>query len=405
MPNFHYKAINKDGNLEEGSRSSKNEFDLNKELKIEDLTLISATEIKEDSVESKLSRMFSFGRISIREKIVFNRNLASMIGAGLTLTRALTILERQSKNKKFKGIISSIIEDIKKGSSLSASFLKFPKVFSPLLVAMVQAGEESGKLIESLNTVSEQMEKTYELTKKIKGAMVYPGVIIFAMLVIGVFMMIYIVPTLTKTFVELNIELPASTRFIILISDVLKNHFLLFIGAIFVFMFGIISIAKTSKGKKFLDWFVLEIPVIGEMVKETNSARTTRTMASLLSSGVSFVQSVRIVHDVIQNSYYKEILKKAEKNVELGLPISQTFIQSEKFYPVFVGEMIAVGEETGELGAMLYKVASFYEEEVDQKTKNLSTIVEPVLMIVVGTAVGFFAISMISPMYSLVDNL
>jgi type IV pilus assembly protein PilC len=270
---------------------------------------------------------------------------------------------------------------------------------------MVQSGEESGNLVEALNVVAEQMEKSYALKKKVKGAMVYPMIIMIAMLIIGVFMLIYIVPTLTKTFVELNVDLPASTQFIIGLSDFIKNNALvslviILISAVLLYLFG-----KSSVGKRFLDTLILHIPMISEMAKEVNSARTTRTLSSLLAAGVPFIRALQIVKDVVQNSYYKEVLTKAEKNIQIGLPISKVFGENAHLYPIFVAEMMSVGEETGELAPMLVKVASFYESEVEQKTKNLSTIVEPFLMVIVGAIVGFFAISMISPMYSLVDSI
>jgi type IV pilus assembly protein PilC len=162
---------------------------------------------------------------------------------------------------------------------------------------------------------------------------------------------------------------------------------------------------KTAFGKRSFDWLFLHLPAISGLVKEINSARTTRTLSSLLSSGVPFIKSIQIVKEVIQNSYYKEVLSKAEKNVAIGLPISKVFAENTNLYPIFVAEMIAVGEETGELGQMLLKVSDFYEDEVDQKTKNLSTVIEPFLMVIVGIGVGFFAISMISPMYSMVDKI
>ncbi len=203
----------------------------------------------------------------------------------------------------------------------------------------------------------------------------------------------------------MNVELPKSTQFIIAISDMFQNNTFALLGGV-VFFIGLIFLAfKTSVGRRILDWTLLHAPMVSRLVKETNSARTTRTLSALIISGVPYLTAVEITLGVMQNSYYKEVLKKASKNVELGLPVSKIFEENQNLYPVFVSEMIAVGEETGELGNMLMKVAVYYENEVEQKTKNMSTIVEPFLMIIVGAAVGFFAISMISPMYSLVENI
>jgi type IV pilus assembly protein PilC len=402
---FEYRAIDKNGEVKTGIKSATDEFVLRKDLKNENLSLIHAEPVNKKNPKFILAKILRIGRVSMHEKIIFTRNLATMIDAGLALSRGLTIIERQTRNPKLKRIVFDINEKVKKGSSLSDALKKYPEIFSNLVTSMVQSGEESGNLVESLNVVSDQMEKQYTLNKKIKGAMVYPGVIMTAMFAIGIFMLLYIVPTLTKTFTELSIELPASTRFIIGLSEFIKNNFFvsLIIVAVTATLFYLLG--KSSGGKRLFDTLLLKIPMISEMVKEINSARTARTLASLLSAGVPFVRALQIVRDVVQNSYYKEVLVKAEKNIQLGLPISKVFSENTDLYPIFVGEMIAVGEETGELAPMLLKVASFYEEEVDQKTKNLSTIVEPFLMVVVGAIVGFFAISMISPMYSLVDKI
>ncbi len=402
---FEYKALNKNGEVKSGIKKSTDEFVLRRELKSEELSLIHAEPVNKNHPKFLLAKILRIGHISVREKIIFNRNLSTMIDAGLALSRALTIIERQTANTKLKRVVYEVNEKIKKGSALSEALKSFPEVFSVLMVSMVQSGEESGNLVEALNVVSEQMEKQYTLNKKIQGAMVYPGVIMTVMIAIGIFMLLYIVPTLTKTFTELSIELPASTRFIINLSDFVKHNAAVSLIIIFVVVFLSYLVGKSTAGKRFFDGFLLHFPMISDMVKEINSARTARTLASLITSGVPFVRALQIVKDVVQNSYYKEVIAKAEKNIQLGLPISKVFGENSHLYPVFVAEMIAVGEETGELGPMLIKVAAFYEEEVDQKTKNLSTIVEPLMMVVVGAVVGFFAISMISPMYSLVDKI
>jgi type IV pilus assembly protein PilC len=189
------------------------------------------------------------------------------------------------------------------------------------------------------------------------------------------------------------------------ISNLLQNHFILLLLGVAAFVVMMVVAVRTVKGRRILDYILLRVPVIGNLIKESASARTTRTLSSLLASGVPVTTALGIVRDVVANSYFKEVLVEAEKNIQLGSPMSAVFTKNEKLYPVFVGEMIAVGEETGELGPMLMKIAHYYEEDVEQRTKDMSTIIEPVLMLVVGICVGFFAISMISPMYSIVGNI
>jgi len=404
---YQYKATKKDmgGEIVSGKMEAKDKFELSATLRAKNLTLINAIGKGENKFKEYLKKLSEFGSVSMTEKINFGRNLASMLEAGLALSRAVSVMERQNKNKKFKRILREIGESIKIGDSLNKALADHPKTFSPLFISMIRAGEESGNLTESLKIVSSQMDKTHTLKKRIRGAMIYPGVIVFAMTVIGIFMLVFIVPTLTGTFRELDVELPKSTQFIITLSDLLKNNpiiiLLLLAGLGFLVSLGF----KTERGRRIMDFVFLHMPLISPLVKQTNSARTARTLSSLLASGVPYLKAIQITKDVMQNSYYKKILSKAEKNIQLGLPVSKIFSENEKYYPIFVGEMIAVGEETGELSEMLMRVSTFYETEVEEKTKNLSTIVAPFLMIIVGAAVGFFAISMISPMYSLVENI
>jgi type IV pilus assembly protein PilC len=233
----------------------------------------------------------------------------------------------------------------------------------------------------------------------------YPAVIFSLMIVIGVLMMVYMVPTLTATFVGLGIKLPLSTRIIIWISNFLKSYIILVVLGTIALIFLAVMGYRTKKGQRMSDYIFLHIPVIKEMVKQINSARTARTLSSLISSGVDIVLAIGITKEVIQNSYYKAVLEKIQDVIQKGEPISGVFIANPKLYPLFVGEMVSVGEETGKIGEMLLGVATYYEEEVDQKTKDLSSIIEPILMIFIGVGVGFFAISMLGPTYSLADAL
>lgn len=402
---YEFKALNDKGEVVEGVRMAEDELALNKDLKLEGLNLMTAEVLSKFSWHKIVSSIKKFGTVSMHDKILIYSNISSMLAAGLSLGRSLKVMIKQTKNPKTKDVLEKVYEQVKKGSSFSEALSQFPKVFTPLMISMVRAGEESGNLVESLKVTADQLQKAYNLQRKVRGAMVYPGVIITAMVIIAFFMLIYIVPTLTSTFSELDVELPATTRFVIGLSDFLQNNLIFSLTLIALAVFGFIFGLRTKVGQRYFGWFILHLPLISPLVKKVNSARTARTLASLLSSGVSFVGSIEIVREVVQNPYYKDVLTKAEKSVQLGQPVSKVFIEAQNLYPVFVGEMMSVGEETGEFSGMLLKVATFYEEEVDQQTKNISTIIEPILMIVVGVAVGFFAVSMISPMYTLVENI
>ncbi|MFA5934900.1 MAG: type II secretion system F family protein [Candidatus Paceibacterota bacterium] len=404
MPRFKFKAIKKDGEKYSGIKESADKFSLYAELKFDGDTLVSAVEMShKDYWFTKIP--LPFGSVPEHQKIIFSKNLGTMIEAGLPLAKSLSVLEKQIKNKRFKNIISSLEDEIRKGKTLSEATKIYSDVFPNLFTSMVKAGEESGKLSDSLKIVGSQMDSMYKLKKKIKGAMMYPSVIFSVMLIIGALMLIYVVPGITATFRDLNVELPILTRVLIGISDFLKNNIFSSLVLVIVVIISFYFVSLSKIGKRAIDFIVLKLPVVGGLVRETNSARITRTISSLLSSGVPFAEAILITGEVIQNTYFKELLIEARINVEKGEPISSVFLEKTKLCPVFVGEMMSVGEETGRLPGMLLEVADFYENSVDQKTKDMSTIIEPFLMIVIGLSVGFFALAIMQPLYSVMDNI
>lgn len=391
------------GEETEGKREATDRLDLAAVLRSEGYFLVDS---REDKVKIGGLKLLSlFGRVPLAEKMVFARNLAVMSGAGVSLIKALDILSRQTDNKAWRGVLENIGQVIKKGRTLSQAMEDYPKIFSPLFRSMVKAGETSGRLEESLKVVAEHLERDYDLRRKVRGAFVYPAIILAAMLIIGVLMMIYVVPTLLATFEELEVQLPFSTQIIVSVSRFLIDHWLLSsAGAVsLISLFGFFL--QSGAGRKTVSFVLLKLPVISEMVKKINSARTSRTLSSLISSGVEIVEALEITEDVIQDHHFKKVLGLAREEIQKGNPISKVFIESSRLYPLLVGEMMAVGEETGKLSEMLLRLATFYEDDVSDSTKALSTIIEPVLMIFIGTVVGFFAVSMIQPLYSLTSGL
>lgn len=348
---------------------------------------------------------YFLSKVKADELVMATRNLSSMLKAGLPLSRALSVLERQTKNPRMKGVMMAVRESINKGNPFNVALKEFPKTFSKLYTAMVRAGEESGALAPSLQTIGLQLERSSNLRKKIKGAMIYPCIVIGVMTIIGILMMIYVIPTITATFTKTGGELPVSTQILINTSDFLNNHGMLALLGFVGIVAGLISFGKTKIGRYIIHKSLLYIPVIGNLVKQTNSAYTARTLSSLLSSGVDVIGALNITEDVLQNVHYKAILREAATHVEKGGALSEVFVAHEELYPILVGEMISVGEETGQISSMLTEVADFYENEVEQKTKDLSTIIEPILMVVIGGVVGFFALAMIAPIYSISDSI
>jgi len=401
---FKYKSQTKNNGIAEGIIESPDVFSVARDIREKGDVPISIKEFNEKKGIVSFSFDF-FGSVSLAEKIIFTNNLSGMLQAGLAITRALGILEKQSTNNTFKKVLHSLVEDINQGVTLSDSMKKFPNIFSSVFVSMVRSGEESGSLAISLKEIGVNLKKSYDLNKKIKGAMMYPSIILGAIVLIGVLMMIYVVPTLTKTFKELGTKLPSSTQFIIWISDTLKNNSGLLLVLVVIIGLSVYFFSKLKIVRRAFSFIILRLPAVGQLIKEVNTARTARTLSSLLSSGVDMSKALSITEEVLQNVYYKELIRDSITSIEKGYTLSSTFKANTHLYPVMVGEMIEVGEETGKLSSMLLDIANFYEEEVDNKTKDLSTIIEPILMIFIGGAVGFFAVSMITPMYSIMDNV
>lgn len=400
---FSYTAKNKEGVVQSGSMEAADRFALARALRTQGLIPVSVKDTKQTGLSINIP--FLEPKVTLREKILFTKNMSGMLRAGLSLVRALQVLNKQTTNKTFKKVLDSVEKDIVGGSTLSDSMKKFPKVFSELFVAMVSAGEESGDMSGALEQVGISIEKTYALNARIKSALMYPMIILSAIFLIGILMFVFVVPTITKTFKDLGVDLPASTKFVVWLSDTMSSHPLLLLLFLIVVGSGIAALLRSKSAQPKIDTFILKLPVISNLVRETNTARTTRTISSLLGSGVDIVHTLTITHEVLQNHLYKEVLNEAIESVQKGGQLSVVFKKYPKLFPIMMSEMIAVGEETGKLSNMLSDVAVFYEGEVDTKTKDLSTIIEPVLMVFIGAAVGFFAISMLSPMYSLMDTV
>ncbi|GIW68222.1 MAG: type II secretion system protein F [Candidatus Parcubacteria bacterium] len=405
MARFSYTARRPDGSTFDGTFEGPDRFALFEEIRAQGAVLVFFTE--ERNVLKRVWDWLDARLSTIREveKIRFTKDLAAMLRAGLSLTRALSVVERQSRNKAFRRFITDLRDKVRAGSSFHDALQAYEKALSPLVVAMVRAGEESGQLPQALEAAGLQLERIYYLKKKIKGAMLYPTIILTALVAIGVLMLVYIVPTLQQTFEELGVDLPASTKFVLALSDFLRTQGLLAALLVLAVVGGIWALARTPQGGRALAWGILHIPLIGSLVKETNTARTARTLASLLEAGVPVSDAFRITADVVQNPLYREVLFKGKELIERGEPIAQLFAVRDNLYPPLMGELVAVGEETGALPEMLRQVADFYETDVDQRTKDMSTIIEPFLMVVVGIAVGFFAISMITPIYSVTEGI
>lgn len=399
---FRVAVQTKEGKKETRIVDAENRFSVYSQMEGEGVTVLDVAEHK----EKKGLGSITFGTgIKTEEKITFTKNLGAMLGAGLTLSRALSVIERQSKNKYMRTVVLSIEERIKTGGGFHEALAEHRKVFSELFIAMTKAGEESGTLADALKNVARQMDRAYSLQKKVQGAMIYPSIIVSAILVIGVLMLMYVVPTLSATFASLGVQLPLATRVIVGLSDFMAHHVVLVFMILIAFFASVYAFTHSKVGAAIILQVALRIPVIGELVRETMSARATRALSSLLGSGVEMLMAIRISAEVVGKNVFGAVLVEAEAAVRKGETLSATFAKYPKLYPVFVADMILVGEETGKVSDMLGQVAEYYEVDVEERTKDLSTIIEPLLMLFIGVFVGIFAISMISPIYSLSSKI
>ena len=405
MVKFSYTAEKTDGEIYQGIAEARDRFELYQIIRQEGGRLLHLSDERALGFLSLKRWDILLTRVSQQQKIIFARNVGSMLSAGLSLARALSVMERETKNPRLGMMISQIASDVRRGSQLHAAMTKFSGVFPPQIIAMTRAGEESGDLATSLKLTADNLERAHSLKKKIRGAMFYPSIVLIAVVGIGALMMIFVVPTLTSVFAQTSSTLPTSTRIIIGISNALTRHTTLSLWALVIAAILLYTGFKSEKGKVLRSWILIRMPLIGGLTREVNAARTARSLSSLIASGVDVLTALDITHDVVQNVYFQAVIATAKKDVGQGLPLSAAFIKHEDLYPAFVGEMMAVGEETGQTADMLKNLAIFYEEEVDRKTKDMSTIIEPLLMIVIGAAVGFFALSMITPIYQVTQHV
>lgn len=404
MPIYAYTAINRSGKEFSAERDTKDRDELQRILHDEGLMLVSAEDVDTHSMgRGAFSEVVHFIEkiqgVSIFEKMIFARNLSVMIKSGLSMTRSLTAISEETKNERFRIIILGVIDSLSRGKSFSEALSGYQDVFHDLFVHMVQAGELSGKLDQVLLLLARQMKKDYDLRSRVRSALIYPAIIISVLMIIGFLFMTYVVPTLSQTLAELHVELPLSTQVIIFISNILVEYTLtVLIGAVILAtLFYLVITSET--GKPTWDAFTLKIPLIGKLLKKMNTARMTRTLAYLFSSGVPILRSLEITSSVVGNTGYKKSLMELSREVTQGKAMGQFFHRDEQLYDPLVAEMVSAGEETGKISNMLIEIAVFFEQDIAESTKNLSSIIEPFLMITIGVIVGFFALSVFQPIY------
>lgn len=349
--------------------------------------------------------LLQFSKVPLKEKLFFVQHLGLMIKSGISLSVALKTLSKQTKNKYFIKILNDVATKVEEGSSFSESLSGHKKVFSDMFISMIDAGELSGKLEEVLNELFIQMKKEHALISKVKGALTYPAVIMFAMVVIGIFMITVIVPKITASFVEMDAELPIATKMLISISNTLREHGIVSAIVAITVIFLFFKIIKTEKGKYAFHSVLLSAPIIGPIVKKINLAKFARNISSLLKTDIMIIKSFQITADVMGNVHYKGALLDMSQKIKKGDKLSDVINNYPKLFTPIVAQMVAIGEETGELDNILVELADFYEEEVDQIMENLPSIIEPLLILALGVGVGGVAVAILMPMYTLTESV
>ncbi len=394
---YRYVAKDQDGKPITGDVESLDEASLVKILQQENLIPISIT--KKGGGAGGISLSFG-GGVPYVELVGFTRQLSTMVSAGLPLTDSLVILQKQTKNAHFGKILSRIVADVEGGLALSKAMEQHPKVFTVVYIRLIEAGETGGVLDKVLMKLADSMEKEKEFKSKTKGAFVYPAIVVVVMVVVVAVMMIFVIPKLTMLYEEIGTDLPLMTRVMIGISDFMVGFWWLVLLAIGGFFFGFRLFSKTPKGSDIVSKVVLSLPVWGKMRKTIILAEFTRTLGLLIGTGIPIITALKVVRDILTNSTYRDGIDVAMRRVERGSPLHVPMAQNPAFPPI-IAQMMRVGEETGKMDEVLGRLAVYFEQESENMVRNLTTAMEPIILVVLGVGVGVLVLSIIMPIYNL----
>lgn len=404
MAVYSYIAKDSRSHVVRGQLVSETETGLAAKLQALGLTLTSAS-VETINQKSLANWIEKIQGVPVVQKIFFTQNLGVMLRGGFSISRAMGTLALQTNHKYFKKIILNLQNDLESGQTFAQSLRKYPRVFPDLFTNMVAAGESSGKLDEVLKSLTKQMKKDFALISKVKGAMTYPIIVVIAMVGAGVAMVTIVIPKLQDVFNQGGGTLPLPTRVLIAISDATIHHGLLFGAILVVVGIGFVLFARSTRGRWVLDAMVLRAPIAGPIIKQINLARFTRSLSSMLSTDIPIIQTFQIIARTLTSAHYQQSIDLAAQSLRSGVSIGKVLERYPILYPPLVQQMILVGEESGTLDEVSGELASFYEEEVDQTMANLSTIIEPVLLLVLGVAVAGMALAIMLPIYSLSNQI
>jgi len=405
MINFSYVAKTSDGQTKKGKASAENLRALARSLRDENLILIRGVPENEKRKSRTLNFSLPGSKVSVKEKIIMVRNLGVMTSTGLSLVKIFDILVTQAKSKQFKSALEDIRERVNKGESLSQAMSTHKNVFSAIFLNMVKIGEEGGTLEEIFNNLAVQMEKEHELKTKIKNAMIYPSVLLLVMIAAAVLVVTVVIPKIDVFFSSFKAPIPFYTKMMLDSGKFAAKQWPLFIIVPAAIAFFVWLISKTKPGKKIIDAVLLKIPVVSSLIKESSCALLIRSLSSLIASGVPLLRSLEVSSDIMDNYFFNAAIKESVLRVKKGESLSSALKLHKNIFPFGAIEMFEVGEETGKTSEILVKLAEFYENEVTETTEQLSTAIEPILIVTMGAAVGVFAIAVIAPMYSMLGAI
>jgi type IV pilus assembly protein PilC len=394
---FTYKAKNRKGEKRSGKIEALNIDEAKNALLIKDLIVISVKPLEERVKKSYIVSLL--GGVSFLDKLLFAKNLALMLKAGLSLRESVDIIMQQSKSMKFRFILEDVLVAIDNGYPLARALSRHQAVFGPFYVNMIRAGEESGSIESNLEYLAMQLERSNDLIRKVKTAMIYPVIILVAMGVLTTGITLFVLPKITPIFKSFKIKLPLATRILISFTSFAEKYGLYILAGLFVSTIVFMLLKRIKFVQYMLDSFVLRIPIVGSITKSLHLSSFTRNLSILLKSGIAVVQSLDIAVSTESNMVFKKEIIKASETVKRGRPMSDSLKRNRRVFPIMVSRMIEVGEKTGDLEGVLLYLSSFYDLEVDTGTKNISALLEPVLLLAIGASVGFLALAILSPIY------
>ena len=396
MAEFAYKAKDREGNDHVGSIQSPDLHSSVAILRKKGLVVISLKQ-KQEAGNSFFGRMFN--RVGFSDLVILTRQLATMVSAGLVLSEAIDILEEQQTNKTLKKALTDISQDIKGGLALAQALGRHPYIFPKLYTNLVKAGEASGKLDSVLLQMADGLEKQREFQARVKGAMIYPVVVLAMMVVVIIIMMVFVIPRLLALYQQSTIELPLPTKILIGTSNLFIHFWWLGLICLAGMVIGFRRWNKTPEGNLFLGNLILKTPILGKVVTDVTLTNFNRTFGLLTSAGIPLLESIGIVSDLTNNPVFKKVLRDAYSGVEKGLPLSSLLTSS--VFPRIIGQMVKVGEETGKVDEIFFKLADYFESESEHMLKNLTVAIEPIVLVILGIGVAFLVISIILPIYKL----